>query len=63
MASNKTTLDPVLLCNDLGSDPTHNTRAIHSSGHAVVSVKEAVGTARSNNFMGLICKQRLLVRL
>jgi CDK inhibitor PHO81 len=53
--------DPVLLCNDLGADAT-SAKAVPSSGGGVLSVKEAVNVARGNNFMGLICRQRLLVR-
>jgi CDK inhibitor PHO81 len=56
-----TCIDPVLLCNDLGADPTSSTNVVQSSGHKTFSVKEAVGIAQNNNFMGLICRQRLLV--
>lgn len=34
---------------------------IERSGHASMSVKEAVRVAQSNNFMGLVCNSRLLV--
>lgn len=57
-------IDPVLLCNDLGSsrDTTKPSAAvIESSGHGSMSVKEAVRIAQSNNFMGLICCSTLLV--
>lgn len=67
------TVDPVLLCNDLGTtreavnpeavDPeVRNPGAVvTSSGHHSISVKEAVRIAQSNNFMGLVCSSRLLV--
>ncbi|KAF2398972.1 hypothetical protein EJ06DRAFT_543679 [Trichodelitschia bisporula] len=47
---------PVLLCNDLGA------QGGQPSGCAggALSVKEAVQIARMNNFMGLVCSQRLL---
>jgi CDK inhibitor PHO81 len=51
----------VLLCNDLGADAV-SVKAVQSSGCGMLSVKEAVNVARGNNFMGLICRQRLLVR-
>lgn len=57
-------LDPVLLCNDLGSarDATSPGAAVvESSGRGSMSVKEAVRIAQSNNFMGLICCSTLLV--
>jgi hypothetical protein len=54
-------LDPVLLCNDLGAGSEVNAAAVPSSGHTISSVKEAAAIARNNNFMGLICRQRLLV--
>ncbi|KAL2155324.1 hypothetical protein VTH82DRAFT_65 [Thermothelomyces myriococcoides] len=41
---------PVFLCNDLGRQPQHRG----------VSIKDAVRTAQNNNFMGLICCERLL---
>ena len=55
--------DPVLLCNDLGTGNGPNVMgsAIERSGHASMSVKEAVRVAQSNNFMGLVCNSRLLV--
>ena len=55
--------DPVLLCNDLGTGngPNIMGSAIERSGHASMSVKEAVRVAQSNNFMGLVCNSRLLV--
>ena len=63
-------LDPVLLCNDLGVK-REAARAgaigpgaiVPSSGHHSMSVKEAVRIAQSNNFMGLVCSSRLLVSL
>lgn len=64
-------LDPVLLCDDLGTKREAAANAgndlaggamIHSSGHHSMSVKEAVRIAQSNNFMGLVCSSRLLVR-
>lgn len=56
--------DPVLLCNDLGTkrNPGHPGAIVRSNGHASISVKEAVRIAQSNNFMGLMCNYRLLVR-
>ncbi|KAL8668840.1 MAG: hypothetical protein Q9168_006546 [Polycauliona sp. 1 TL-2023] len=54
---------PVLLCNDLGSENSNNasTHAAHvGDDRNSFSVKEAVRTAQSNNFMGLICKSRLV---
>lgn len=64
-------IDPVLLCNDLGTKREAPANAgnnstgatILSSGHHSMSVKEAVRIAQSNNFMGLVCSSRLLVRL
>ena len=55
---------PVFLCNDLGRDDDHDGVALpaHGSGSRTSSVKEVVRTAQSNNFMGLICCSRLLVR-
>jgi len=58
--------DPVMLCNELGADntesPSHRSHIVESSGRTKISVKEAVQIARDNNFMGLICSSRLLVR-
>lgn len=57
--------DPVLLCNDLGMDAPLSPDVqdpIYSDGRAALSVKEAVRVATGNNFMGLICSARLLVR-
>lgn len=56
--------DPVLLCNDLGTKrgSTRPGAVVKSNGHGSVSVKEAVRVAQSNNFMGLVCNSRLLVR-
>lgn len=60
------TPDPILLCNELGADsslsPSGSTHVVQSSGRTTISVKEAVQIARDNNFMGLICSSRLLVR-
>ena len=54
-------IDPVLLCNDLGTAQDPNpTTSLTSDGHNSISVKEAVRIAQSNNFMGLICNSRLL---
>lgn len=59
----KNFLDPVLLCNDLGTkrDPKNPGAVVKSNGHGSISVKEAVRVAQSNNFMGLVCNSRLLV--
>lgn len=56
-------LDPVLLCDDLGTqrDPLDPGALVKSNGHSSISVKEAVGIAQSNNFMGLVCNSDLLV--
>ena len=61
-------IDPVLLCNDLGAKreaPKPGIRGsgptVASNGHHSMSVKEAVRIAQSNNFMGLVCSSRLLV--
>lgn len=55
---------PVFLCNDLGREgDIHSTLSTHSSGRRTTSIKEAVRIAQNNNFMGLICCSRLLVRL
>ena len=58
-------IDPVLLCNDLGTkrDPGRPGAIVRSNGHASMSLKEAVRIAQSNNFMGLMCNYRLLVWL
>lgn len=64
--ANITLTDPVLLCNNLGIETTTAQEtvgsAVHSSGRTTMSVKEAVRIAQGNNFMGLICNARLLVR-
>jgi CDK inhibitor PHO81 len=57
--------DPVLLCNELGTDGStaQNGRATsvqNTGGSAQMSVKEAVQIAKSNNLMGLMCSWRLL---
>ena len=55
---------PVFLCNDLGREDLMLTpEAIQNGGRRSASIKEAVRIAQSNNFMGLICYSRLLVRL
>ncbi|KAL8726266.1 MAG: hypothetical protein Q9166_006812 [cf. Caloplaca sp. 2 TL-2023] len=51
---------PVLLCNDLGSAHFPPDRRLYSDDHNSFSVKEAVRIAQSNNFMGLICRSRLV---
>lgn len=58
-------IDPVLLCNDLGTkrNPGHPGAIVRSNGHTSISIKEAVRIAQSNNFMGLMCNYRLLVWL
>jgi CDK inhibitor PHO81 len=54
---------PVFLCNDLGRDgEVAGSPAIRTSGRRTTSIKEAVRTAQNNNFMGLVCSSRLLVR-
>jgi CDK inhibitor PHO81 len=54
---------PVFFCNDLGRDgEVAGSPAIQTSGRRTTSIKEAVRTAQNNNFMGLICSSRLLVR-
>lgn len=55
---------PVFLCNDLGREDTlPSVGLIQSHGRRSASIKEVVRIAQSNNFMGLICFSRLLVRL
>ncbi|KAL8775623.1 MAG: hypothetical protein Q9209_000119 [Squamulea sp. 1 TL-2023] len=51
---------PVLLCNDLGSAHSASTPLVNGDDRNSFSVKEAVRTAQSNNFMGLVCKSRLV---
>jgi CDK inhibitor PHO81 len=54
---------PVFLCNDIGREgESASSPAIQTSGRRTISIKEAVRTAKDNNFMGLICSSRLLVR-
>ncbi|KAJ5715001.1 uncharacterized protein N7483_012182, partial [Penicillium malachiteum] len=58
-------LDPVLLCNDLGQirDLARNVDTlphVNSSGRTSMSIKESARIAQSNNFMGLICRSSLL---
>jgi hypothetical protein len=54
---------PVFLCNDLGRQPPQEGQDCGAGGaqHRATSIKDAVKTAQSNNFMGLICCERLLV--
>jgi CDK inhibitor PHO81 len=64
--TNLLSLDPVLLCNDLGQirDLAGDVDAlplVNSSGRASMSIKESARIAQSNNFMGLICRSSLLV--
>jgi CDK inhibitor PHO81 len=55
---------PVFLCNDLGREETTGiVNGALSSGRRSASIKEVVRIAQSNNFMGLICYSRLLVRI
>jgi CDK inhibitor PHO81 len=55
---------PVFLCNDLGREGEIDSQlSTQSSGRRTTSIKEAVRIAQNNNFMGLICCSRLLVRL
>ena len=61
---NRATLDPVFLCDDLGSEEYMQTTSADrhfDRGTASLSIKEAVKIAQNNNFMGLICQSRLLV--
>ncbi|KAL8845797.1 MAG: hypothetical protein Q9221_009066 [Calogaya cf. arnoldii] len=51
---------PVLLCNNLGSENPANSPRTDGDDRNSFSVKEAVRTAQSNNFMGLICRSRLV---
>lgn len=56
---------PVFLCNDLGQEmatgsPLGPGDLPQPCGSRTSSIKEAVRTAQSNNFMGLICCSRLL---
>ena len=59
-------LDPVFLCNDIGSNQSATSPGpgmlIAEDGRYSMSVKEAVRVAQSNNFMGLICTKNILVR-
>jgi len=55
-------IDPVLLCNDLGADyssPALNSVSDLQRAPNVLSIKEAVAIAQTNNFMGLICRSQL----
>ncbi|KAI6562712.1 anaphase-promoting complex subunit Apc3 [Pyricularia oryzae] len=56
---------PVFLCNDLGQETADGMApqigdTDRACGSRTSSIKEAVRTAESNNFMGLICCSRLL---
>ncbi|QIW98099.1 hypothetical protein AMS68_003617 [Peltaster fructicola] len=56
---------PVLFANELGVATSKSERhsshdVVQSCGKTDMSIKEAVRTAQSNNFMGLICTSRLL---
>ncbi|KAL8859593.1 MAG: hypothetical protein Q9178_003992 [Gyalolechia marmorata] len=51
---------PVLLCNNLGSEHSATVLRVNGDDRNSFSVKEAVRTAQSNNFMGLICRSRLV---
>ncbi|KAK3304257.1 uncharacterized protein B0T15DRAFT_234177 [Chaetomium strumarium] len=53
---------PVFLCNDLGRQPSQEGQdcGVGGAQHPASSIKDAVRTAQSNNFMGLICCERLL---
>ena len=56
----------MILCNDLGAQRDVSSlgpETVDVSGRNFMSVKEAVRIAQSNNFMGLMCTSRLLVRL
>jgi CDK inhibitor PHO81 len=48
---------PVFFCNDLGRQPQEGNSETRHKG---VSIKDAVRAAQSNNFMGLMCCERLL---
>lgn len=61
-------IDPILLCNDLGqirdlARDVGTVPDVDSSGRASMSIKESARIAQGNNFMGLICRSSLLVRL
>ncbi|KAK4042271.1 hypothetical protein C8A01DRAFT_44660 [Parachaetomium inaequale] len=49
---------PVFFCNDLGRLQQEGPGGV--AQHKGLSIKDAVRTAQSNNFMGLICCERLL---
>ncbi|KAK4189980.1 hypothetical protein QBC35DRAFT_117541 [Podospora australis] len=53
---------PVFLCNDLGKREfvEDNINAVNKRPAVSTSIKDSVRTAQSNNFMGLICCERLL---
>jgi CDK inhibitor PHO81 len=53
---------PVFLCNDLGRQPQDEAGTAMAQ-HKACSIKDAVRMATSNNFMGLLCCERLLVSL
>ena len=55
------------MCNDLGaaiketsSGAIHASNEMSQMGRSTMSIKEAVRIARSNNFLGLICRSELL---
>lgn len=59
--------DPVFFCNNLGvvdthvsSPPNNDERASNVVRPPSTSVKEAVRIAQTNNFMGIVCRSRLL---
>lgn len=65
---------PVFLCNDLGKAATSSSMSsselkdgreeesvVAAGGGVSTSIKDAVRTAQTNNLMGLICCERLLV--
>jgi CDK inhibitor PHO81 len=54
---------PVFFCNDLGRLQQREEGPVGEAQHNGLSIKDAVRTAQSNNFMGLICCERLLVSL
>lgn len=59
--------DPVLLCNDLGARPSHQSSQVrhdsdleHFPVDSTMSIKEAVRVATTNNFMGITCRANIL---
>ncbi|KAL9041231.1 MAG: hypothetical protein Q9180_001418 [Flavoplaca navasiana] len=51
---------PVLLCNNLGFENSASNSRVGGNDRNSFSVKEAVRTAQSNNFMGLVCRYQLV---